>query len=199
MSHLTDQPFYLYEGDYLINRKLSKYYDAPVWYYNTLGGIILNKQDDGTYRANWLATVLYGKNKPVVHQPSDIQFKGQVYTLTNYASFSAAGYLASMLQQHTNSIFVGEEPGGNANECVAGEAFDLILPKTKNRVLMQIVHSNIKVDRENNGHGVEPHYPIRPSVAQIQHDIDPEMDLVKRLVSGEKTGPSTKEIVSKDK
>lgn len=199
MRHLTSTPFYLYQDDYLINRKLSAYYDAPRWLYNSLGGIILNKHDDGTYRANWLASILYGKNKPELHQPSPLQFKGQIYTLTNYATFSAAGYLASMLEQHTNSIFIGEEPGGNANECVAGESFDLVLPNTQNRVLMQIVHSNIMVDRENNGHGVEPHYPLRPSVAQIHHGLDPEMALVKRLVRDQQNSPNSKEILTKKK
>ncbi|MEL7423780.1 MAG: S41 family peptidase [Bacteroidota bacterium] len=182
MRHLAKQPFYLYQQDYLIGRTLSEYYDAPRFWYNTLGSIILSKNEDGTYYANWLAGVLYGKHRPKLRQPSDLQFNGQVYTLTNYATFSAGGYLAGMLEQHTNSIFIGEEPGGNANECIAGESFDLVLPNTKNRVLMQIVHSKIVVDRENNGHGVEPDYPVRPTATQLHSGVDPEMDLVRSLI-----------------
>lgn len=195
MRHLTDQPFYLYQDDYLITRKLSPYYDAPVFMYNTLGSVVLSKNEDDSYSANWLAGVIYGKYKPRLNQPSPLQFKGQIYTLTNYASFSAGGYLASMLEQHTNSIFIGEEPGGNANECVAGEQFDLILPNTKNRVLMQIVHSKIVVDRENNGHGVEPDYPVRPTVAEIHNGVDPEMQLVKQLVRSEQEGLRTSDVL----
>lgn len=198
MRHLTDEAFQLYDEDYLIGKNLSKHYDAPRFLYNTLGSLILKKNEDGTYATNDLARIIYGASEPKLEQPSPLQFKGQIYTLTNYASFSAAGYLASMLEQHTNSIFIGEEPGGNANECVAGEAFDLVLPNTQNRVLMQLVHSKIIVDRENNGHGVQPDYPVRPSVAQISGGIDPEMDKVRQLIKNQPTQPSN-EVVADEK
>ncbi len=196
MRHLTEESFYLYQQDYLISRKLSSHYDAPVFMYNTLGRIILDQNEDGTYSANWWAGILYGKHKPKLNAPSQLQFKGQIYTLTNYASFSAGGYLASMLEHHTNSIFIGEEPGGNANECVAGEAFDLILPNTQNRVLMQIVHSKIVVDRVNNGHGVEPDFSVRPTVAQIHAGVDPEMQTVRDLIRNQaETSDLQRELV----
>lgn len=186
LRHLTDQPFFVYASNYIVGRKINKYYKAPRWYYNALGGLVLKKKADQSYETNWLGNLIYGKLQGKKNQPAAEQFKGQIYTLTNYATFSAGGYLASMLREHTNSIFIGEEPGGNAIECVAGQYFDLVLLNTQNRVLMQIVHSSITVSHENNGHGVQPDYPIRPTVQQLVNGEDPEVEKVKALINAKK-------------
>ena len=63
---------------------------------------------------------------------------------------------------------------------------------------MQIVHSKIVVDRVNNGHGVEPDFPVRPTVAQIHAGVDPEMQTVRDLIRNQaETSDLQRELVDR--
>ena len=44
-------------------------------------------------------------------EPNQLHYKGNIYALVNGSCLSTTGHLISLLQYHTEAIFVGEQPG----------------------------------------------------------------------------------------
>jgi hypothetical protein len=61
-------------------------------------------------------------------QPSKYHFKGKIYVFTNGGCLSTTGHLISLIQYHTNALFIGEEPGSSfyCND----QSIQVVLPNT---------------------------------------------------------------------
>lgn len=115
-------------------------------------------------------------------QPSENVYNGNIYVLTNGFTFSASGYLTSLFKNYNRAIIIGEETGGNQNQCTAGIFKTLKLPHTLIKVPMWLTFSEINVDLKNTGHGVNPDYIVKPSINDVLQDKDVVMDFTKKLI-----------------
>jgi hypothetical protein len=116
-----------------------------------------------------------------IHKPYGKRFTGQVYVLLNGGSFSNSVIFSSCLKEHTNTIFVGMESGGNPN-VLAGYTKDLELPNTKIRVEIptkQFIMTNLK---RNDGNGLIPNYEIDNSIQDNIQQNDKQLDFVMKLI-----------------
>ncbi|MEM6380631.1 MAG: S41 family peptidase, partial [Bacteroidota bacterium] len=116
------------------------------------------------------------------HTPYKKRFNGAVYVLTNAYSFSASGELASLLKTNTNAIFIGEEPGGNSSEIIAGEVVTLVLPNSKVRIRIPIVNQKIHSTSQPADRGVIPDYQIRNSISDMISGRDAILEKTKNLI-----------------
>lgn len=165
--HVSSIPFTQFEDSYLITRKIPNkdYYSENIGRMNSFAKVGIKKGDDNLYRLNKVGRIFFRADGMLKeHKPTKKPFKGQIYTLTNAYSFSAAGEIASLLKEYTNSLFIGEEPGGNATNVVAGEIFTLTLPHSKNRVRIPVVHNRVSASITPSDHGILPDYKIRNSI-----------------------------------
>ena len=183
LRHLVDQPFTLPDREVIKTRKLKDrllYEEKPLWL-NIFSHLATKKTSSG-YTPNWFADFLYSRRGHRKQQAAKAQFKGQIYTLTNAFTFSAGGFMAGWLKHHTNSIFIGEEPGGNHTEISAGYYLNLVLPNTRNRAIIPIVHEKMLNKISYTNHGVLPDYPIRPSIQDKIKGIDTELEFTLDLI-----------------
>ncbi len=190
LKHLSDHPFHLYDDTYLVTNKVKrkKLYKGSQFLLNLTGGLGLKKSEDGKYRRNWFTEIFYGKDiDRITHHPVENMYTGKIYTLTNAASFSAAGFMASALQAHTSSVFIGEEPGGGTNTISAGEYLDLELPHSKNIATLALVAELFNNPKSQTGRGVIPDYPVRNSIQDMLVGHDRVMDFTLKLVQDQKS------------
>jgi len=188
-KNIAQEPFTLFKDSYLLTRKIpnKELYIEKVGKMNAFGKIGLCKGKDGFYRLNSFGRMIFrSSNRFKAHKPIENNFKGKIYTLTNAYSFSAAGEMAASLKTNTNSIFIGEEPGGNSHKVVAGEIFTLVLPNSKNRIRIpvanQIVNSIVKpVDR-----GVIPDYKVRNTIDDMINGKDAALEFTYELIKNKK-------------
>lgn len=170
LSYLQDKPFIFYKDVVTITQKLpnKKLYKTKV----TLNRL---KKDGDIFHYKYI-----GLKK---RQPSRAGFKASVFVLTDGFSFSVTGFLAGFLKSHHKKVtFIGEEPGGNANTCVAGIKPTLVLPKTKVRITVPLMLFEMNVNHQNQGHGVTPDYAIKPTIKDVLAKKDPAMELVNKLI-----------------
>jgi len=122
---------------------------------------------------------LYYKLKSAkAHKPKAKNFKGAIYVLINGNSFSASSILSSQLDGTNRAVFVGEETGGAYNGTVAGKSKGYILPNTKVKVSIGLLHINTKYKTEVDGYGIKPDVKIIPTYQDRLNGIDPELEWV---------------------
>lgn len=108
-------------------------------------------------------------------------FKGEIYVLISGWTYSGGAEFASLMRQHTDAIFIGEETGGGFYGNTSGYGLGLTLPNTKIEVDIPLLKFSLNVDKGEFGRGVIPDYPIQPTFGNYKNGIDPVMDLVKKM------------------
>lgn len=112
------------------------------------------------------------------HKVNPSGFKGQIYVLINGGSFSASSILAANLQGAKRATFVGQETGGAFNGTVAGFMPIFTLPASRLKIRIGIMEMRTPYKTPVLGHGVFPDTEIIPSVDDLIHDRDPELDWI---------------------
>jgi hypothetical protein len=115
-------------------------------------------------------------------QPEADAFRGNLYVLTNGASFSSTGHLCSLLRFHGLATFIGEETGGTFT-CTDGST-DILLPETHLVLRSSTKEFRTAVTGLTAGKGIVPDYEIVPTIQDVIEGRDAQMELAIRLADG---------------
>lgn len=177
---IADQPFRLADSLYAI-RKSSPYGKyIQHHFFNKLFMLFFTKRKaDGYYHFGF-----YEKHdfKPKKKN----RFHGQVYILTGGNSFSATTLFAGTLREQKNVWIVGEETGGGAYGNSAWLIPEITLPHSKVRFRLPLFRLVIHPPKPKDGKGVQPELFAGPTVEAIRNGIDYKMEVVKKLILGNK-------------
>lgn len=182
-SYLHDQPFQLMEDIHTITRKIpnTELYEGSQLMTHLQMKLGLRKVAKNKYAARPYAAKKNGLSIEE-KQPAKIQYRGQIYVLVGGWSFSASGLFTSLLKTYDKGVFIGEEAGGNPYSQVGDFEQMLTLPTSGVRMIIPLVYEKMKVNFENTGHGVMPHYPVRNSIEDELNGRDVVMELTLDLI-----------------
>lgn len=181
-SRVYSEPFTLYRK---MTAKTKKVQDEEFYVekslYNLFLPFMFTKTNDG-YKVNRLGNS--GMLRP--YKSAKSIYNGKIYLLINGNSYSATGIIAGLFKNYQRAIIIGEEAGGNPNQCTAGMFKTLRLPNTGIEASIWLAHIQVNVEFKNTGHGVIPDYPIQPSIADLIEEKDRVMDFALKLINEEK-------------
>ncbi|MEO8068428.1 MAG: S41 family peptidase [Flavobacteriales bacterium] len=110
-------------------------------------------------------------------------YTGRIYVLINGGCFSTTSEFLSMLHDHTNAVFVGEESGGGYYGNCSGPTPDLILPNTMVRVEIPLMQYRMNVEGSPRpDRGIIPDEPVRVSIDAKLGDHDVELERALELI-----------------
>jgi C-terminal processing protease CtpA/Prc len=136
--------------------------------------------------------LLGGKEARII-QPGAKHFKGRVFVLINGGSFSSTAIVCACLKRDRRAVgdrkavrdrralFIGEETAGNPY-IISGDPVELVLPRTKIKADISTVTYRITAGF-NDGHGIVPDYPVRPTISEILAGRDEAKTLALKVVS----------------
>lgn len=125
--------------------------------------------------------------KPGVNATEPLQknaFNGKVFILTSGWTYSGGAEFSSLMREHTNAVFIGEETGGCFYGNTSGYILELTLPNTKTTVDIPIL--KFVLDVKNNipkGRGILPDYEVQPNIKEFLEGRDIQMEFTKILIS----------------
>lgn len=179
-SWLTDQPYIKYDSVELSAFKFSfiNYTD----YAGDSDKVDLYRE---LQEENELTS--YGKiiRKKGIYKPAPPRsnsFKGHLYILTSGWTYSGGAEFCSLVREHTDAIFIGQETGGGYYGNTSGTVMELTLPVTKLSIDIPILKFNLAVHKGMHGRGVIPDYEIRPSFESFKQRDDKELKLALSLI-----------------
>lgn len=178
LSYLYDGPLQFYGAMNLKIKKIPnrRLYESKLGLVNTFSWMLVRKKEGDGYELRQIDRY-HRKKKPAK------SFEGQVYALIDAGSFSATGEMAGALKGYTNTLFIGEESGGNPVVNTSGEMLNLILPNTKVQATIPIVEFIMNVPFENDGRGMMP-------------DFTPDVSIEDRIEGKDKTKELAIELVN---
>lgn len=182
ISYLIDNEFVMYKDVYTITNKIKdkKYYKKQgVFWLNLFARFKLKKINDSHYRRR-------NDEGMDVYLPKKNNFKGQLYILTNGNSFSATGEFTSFIKHNrNNTLFIGEEVGGNEIQNTSGVSYRITLPNSNQIISIPLVVFEMNINAKNNGHGVKPNHWVRNTIEDELKGKDSVMeftiDLIKKM------------------
>ncbi|MCL2073190.1 MAG: S41 family peptidase [Marinilabiliaceae bacterium] len=108
-------------------------------------------------------------NNDTIRPDVNINFKGNLYVITNERSLSASTDFAGLVHKHNRGVIIGRETGNTYRQMNALKFAHLLLPNSQIQITIPLV--KIVFDGEDNkipfGRGVIPHYPINFSLEEI--------------------------------
>ena len=110
-------------------------------------------------------------------------FKGNIYILTSGWTYSGGAEFSSLMKQHTNAIFIGEEVGGGFHGNTSGYGLEMTLPNTEIKVNIPVLKFSLDVDKGIFGRGVIPDYKIQSTFEDYENKIDRVMEFTKKLIT----------------
>jgi C-terminal processing protease CtpA/Prc len=118
-------------------------------------------------------------------EPTDIQFTGTVYVLTDGRNYSASTDFTSLASRLDIVFIVGEETGGEYRSYISGAMFGLVLPNSKIGVKIPTWKTILAVeeDKNNRGRGVIPDYPVSISLDDFINGKDAVKSFAFELIS----------------
>lgn len=120
-------------------------------------------------------------------RPKHDRFQGQLYFLIGGISYSASAELTAYCQVHLpNTTFIGQETGGATQGNTSAIFAYLTLPNTRLGNYIPLVQYTMNIPNPKHGRGVEPDYPIEPSIKGILAGKDEEMEFVFELIQERK-------------
>ncbi len=141
---------------------------APVTY--PLLSIKTKKDKEGQLR--------YQFSSSKIQEPKENAFKGKIYVLINGMSFSASSTLATVLDNTTDAIFVGEEAGGDYNGTVAGMHKKKVLPNSNVTLNLGVFYIETPYKRDVKGRGISPDIEIQNTYQDILEGRDRELNWI---------------------
>ena len=177
LTYLLDQPFKLYKEQSLATNTVphAQHFRANTRALEKRVGKNLTRDGD--------RYILRGDRDLQLFQPEPNRFGGKLFVLINEGSGSATGDLAGILRQHQRAVFIGREVSGNPICNSGGQTLPLVLPHSGIKVMIPTVRFLVNVDFENDGHGVVPDHEVIPTIGDYLANRDPEMDLVRKLIT----------------
>jgi tetratricopeptide (TPR) repeat protein len=115
---------------------------------------------------------------PLIHgliKRDAINRRGHLFTITGRATFSAGMNCVTRLEVHTNTLFVGEPPGGRPNHY--GDATTITLPHSglEVRISQYLWQDSTPYDRRP---WVAPDLPAPPTFAAYRANRDPALEAI---------------------
>lgn len=132
--------------------------------------VLKTKKRDGVIYYN----MRFSKEK----KPNKLNYKGQLYVITNGNSFSASSLLSTHLQANSRAVFIGEETGGAYNGCVAGIYKIYKMPTSKLNIRMGLMQVEAPYKQMPDGFGVKPDVDIIPTIKDRNLNSDPEIEWI---------------------
>ncbi len=139
------------------------------------------KQNDGTFRSN---PAYKTENWSRTMQPGSNNFSGKLYVLTDGATGSAAGILATLIRvNRKDAIFIGEESGADMEGPVSGDGADITLPNSQIKVDIPYIRRVINLNgyRNTKGHGIMPDHLVKTSPEDLFNNNDAALQFIKRF------------------
>ncbi len=121
-----------------------------------------------------------------IKQPKPMNYKNNLYVITDGMTFSAAAIISSHLKGRNRAIFVGNETGGTFNGTVAGIMPDVKLPNSKLVVRIGLMTIKPHEQTKKEGYGVIPDIFIKPTVDDFLNDKDVELDWILNQINTNK-------------
>ncbi len=181
-SYLTDKPYnkYKYVQASAFSYSFYKYSDYDAEDVEELETDIKEQHylaDDGKILRK------AGINVPTAIQPNP--FMGNVYLLTSGWTYSGGAEFCSLMKEHTNAVFVGEEVGGGFLGNTSGYSIELTLPNTGIAVDLPLLKFVLDVseNRVPYGRGVIPDHKIQPTINEFLKGYDTPMEYTKKLIA----------------
>ncbi len=87
------------------------------------------------------------------------------------------------MNEHTKSIFIGEETGGGYFGNTSGTSLELTLPNTKLKIDIPILKFVLDVKKGESGRGIIPNYKIEPTFKEFINGYDTELEYAKKLIN----------------
>lgn len=174
--YLTDQAFVYYQSmecNSVPYEGLSDRVYLPTEVKNGLiRRIFIKKTKDGYFVKPTFRTKGLRKQKP-----KKDHFSGNLYFLTSGKSYSASAEIVSFAQAYRpNTYFVGQEAGG----AIAGNTSALsaytVFKNTQIAAYIPLVRYTMNIKNPKFGRGVEPDFPIIPSLNAYQKGIDEALE-----------------------
>jgi len=159
-------------SNYLENGK-DLYLADSIFYKNAAGNYQVRKE----YYRLWTPLLLE-------QQPRDDHFDGQLTVLANGASGSMAAIVCSFLKSHKRAVFVGEETGGAMEGPTSRSFTKLTLPNTRISIAVPLTKT-VNAVTYTKGRGVIPDYWIEPSIEDLLHGVDTELNFALKLINQE--------------
>lgn len=156
-------------SNYLENGK-DLYLADSLFFKNAAGNYQLKKEH---YR-DWTPLLLE-------QQPKENHFNGELIVLANGASGSMASVVCSFLKSNQRSIFIGEETGGAMEGPTARSFTKLTLPNTHISITIPLTKT-VNAVTYTKGRGVIPDYWIEPTIEDLMHGVDTELNFALKLI-----------------
>jgi C-terminal processing protease CtpA/Prc len=156
-------------SNYLENGK-DLYLPDSIFYKNAIGNYQVKKE----YYQSWAPLLLE-------QQPKDNHFDGQLTVLANGASGSMAGVVCSFLKSNQRAVFVGEETGGAMEGPTSRSFTKLTLPNSHISITVPLTKT-VNAVTYTKGRGVIPDYWIEPTIEDLLHGVDTELNFALKLI-----------------
>jgi C-terminal processing protease CtpA/Prc len=112
-------------------------------------------------------------------------YKGKIFVLTSGLTYSGGSEFASLMRNHTDALFIGEETGGGYYGNTSGYKITLQLPATGLEIGIPILKFLLDTPKDRNpfGRGVLPDIQVQPTIADYLEGKDVEMAEARQLLT----------------
>lgn len=118
----------------------------------------------------------------IANPASKNQFKGKTYVLIDEETRSCSSVFSSMMKNHTNATFIGEECG--AAQCGSGGmVIAMILPYTGVVVFTSTARYSTNVPDSKISRGVKADYPVKTSIHDHLNNHDKQIEFTYELIN----------------
>jgi hypothetical protein len=184
LKYVLTEPFRLYEHHEVNNYKflgLAKYF-SDTSALKSYPDKLFIPQKDGTFRSDpSYESETWSRAMEPVQKP----YRQKLYVLIDGATGSAASILATAIRvNRAETIFVGEEAGGDMEGPISGEGTDIVLPNTKIRVDIPFIRRVVNLNKYKNipGRGVMPDYHVTPTSEDLINNHDTVLKFTLSLI-----------------
>lgn len=117
-----------------------------------------------------------------IQKPHRNNFGGTVYILIDGLSFSVTSEFCTIAHNNSRAVFVGEETGGTYCGNTSGRIMEIPLPFSGITVsIPTIKYTMVATDQQNKGRGIIPTYYIKPSMIDLIHKKDVQLNMTIEL------------------
>ncbi|MBP7558379.1 MAG: hypothetical protein KA821_19040, partial [Chitinophagaceae bacterium] len=110
-------------------------------------------------------------------------FKGTVYVLIGGWTYSGGAEFATLMSEHTNAVFIGEEGGGGYTGNTSGTLLEVTLPATGVKIDIPIIRFVLETKKGRFGRGLIPDYEVQPAFNEFIKGYDAELEFAKKLIA----------------
>lgn len=178
LSYLCDKPMDRQKGGYLkVNKKGT--FDMLKYSLNYTNDMKLyedyEQREDGCYKRDSIET------NSVIMPDTTINYKGNIYVLTNGYSGSASTVFPSVLVRNRRGVTVGRETQSTYHRMTCLDYADIKLPNTMQVIripMVQAVFDTTQCTRVPAGRGLIPDYPIPLTFRELVNGVDADKDVM---------------------